>query len=62
MGAIILRFCEPELKPYKRFILVPDVFAVLGGFVVVRGPIFALVPVAILVVLWILAEVKQVLW
>ena len=58
VGAIILRFREPELKrPYKPFILVPAVFAVLSGFVVVRGAIFALVPAAVLVALWILGGV-----
>jgi solute carrier family 7 (L-type amino acid transporter), member 9/15 len=58
VGAIILRFREPELKrPYKPFILIPVVFAVLSGFVVIRGAIFALVPAAVLVALWILGGV-----
>ncbi|KAI1815852.1 amino acid transporter [Poronia punctata] len=55
LGAIILRYREPDLKrPYKPFILVPAVFAVLSGFVLVRGAIFAPVPAAVLVGLWIL--------
>ncbi|KAI0478170.1 amino acid/polyamine transporter I [Xylaria cf. heliscus] len=53
LGAVVLRFREPGLRrPYKPFILVPIVFAVVSGFVVVRGAIFAPLLAAVLVVLW----------
>lgn len=53
LGAIILRFREPELaRPVKPFILVPVVFAVISGFVVVRGAVFAPVQASILVGVW----------
>ncbi|KAH8434469.1 uncharacterized protein LDX57_012114 [Aspergillus melleus] len=55
LGAIVLRFREPELRrPYKPLILVPGVFAVVSGFVVVRGAVFAPLQAIILAVLWIL--------
>ncbi|KAI3318721.1 amino acid transporter [Xylariaceae sp. AK1471] len=58
LGAIILRFREPDLqRPYKPFMLVPAIFAVVSGFVVVRGAIFAPVPAAVLVALWIIGGV-----
>ncbi|KAH8156376.1 hypothetical protein CIB48_g11874 [Xylaria polymorpha] len=53
LGAIVLRFREPGLRrPYKPFVLVPAVFAVVSGFVVVRGAIFAPLLAAVLIVLW----------
>ncbi|KAI0454745.1 amino acid/polyamine transporter I [Xylaria acuta] len=53
LGAIVLRFRKPGLRrPYKPFILVPAVFAVVSGFVVIRGAIFAPLLAAVLVVLW----------
>ncbi|KAI1146330.1 amino acid/polyamine transporter I [Nemania diffusa] len=53
LGAIVLRVREPALRrPYKPFVLVPVVFAVVSGFVVVRGAIFAPMPAAVLIVLW----------
>ena len=55
LGAIILRFKEPDLRrPYKPFILIPVIFAIVSGFVVVRGAVFAPVQAVILVVLWII--------
>ncbi|PLB51988.1 amino acid transporter [Aspergillus steynii IBT 23096] len=55
LGAIILRFREPELRrPYKPFILIPAIFAVVSGFVVVRGAVFASLPAVILIVVWLL--------
>jgi solute carrier family 7 (L-type amino acid transporter), member 9/15 len=55
LGAIILRFREPDLKrPYKPFLLVPLVFAAVSGFVVVRGAIFAPMLALVLVVVWAL--------
>ncbi|ORY17017.1 amino acid transporter [Clohesyomyces aquaticus] len=53
LGSIILRWREPELRrPVKPFILIPIVFAVISGFVVVRGAIFAPVQACILLGIW----------
>lgn len=53
VGAIILRFREPNLqRPYKPFLLVPLVFAAVSGFVVVRGAIFAPMLALVLIVVW----------
>ncbi|KAI1373969.1 amino acid transporter [Hypoxylon crocopeplum] len=55
LGAIVLRFREPQLRrPYKPFILVPVVFAVVSGFVVIRGAFFAPVLALVVIVVWIL--------
>jgi amino acid transporter len=54
VGAIILSFREPDLqRPYKPPILVPAVFALVSGFVVVRGAVFAPIPAAVLLGLWV---------
>lgn len=54
LGAIILRFREPELKrPVKPFILIPVLFALISGFVVVRGAVFAPVQAAVLIAIWV---------
>lgn len=54
LGAIILRWREPELRrPIKPFILIPVLFAIISGFVVVRGAIFAPVQAAVLVGIWV---------
>ncbi|KAI1346849.1 amino acid/polyamine transporter I [Xylaria sp. FL0043] len=54
LGAIVLRVREPGLRrPYRPFVLVPAVFAVVSGFVVVRGAIFAPVLAGVLIILWI---------
>lgn len=53
LGAIILRFKEPNLeRPVKPFILIPILFAVISGFVVIRGAVFAPVQAGILLVIW----------
>lgn len=53
LGAIILRFKEPDLeRPVKPFILIPVLFAVISGFVVVRGAVFAPVQAGILLGIW----------
>jgi solute carrier family 7 (L-type amino acid transporter), member 9/15 len=55
LGAIILRWREPGLKrPIKPFIVIPIIFAIISGFVVVRGAIFAPVQAAVLVGIWVL--------
>lgn len=58
LGAIILRFREPELKrPVKPFILIPILFALVSGFVVVRGAVFAPIQAAILIGIWVAGAV-----
>ncbi|PSN61817.1 hypothetical protein BS50DRAFT_578298 [Corynespora cassiicola Philippines] len=58
LGAIILRWKEPELqRPVKPFILIPILFAVISGFVVIRGAVFAPVQAVILVAIWLLGLV-----
>ncbi len=53
LGAVILRYREPELeRPYKPSIVVPVVFAVVSGFVVARGAVFAPTQAVILGGLW----------
>ncbi|KAF2473687.1 amino acid transporter-like protein [Lindgomyces ingoldianus] len=53
LGAIILRWREPDLhRPVKPFILIPAIFAIISGFVVIRGAIFAPVQASILVGIW----------
>ncbi|KAF2277305.1 solute carrier family 7 protein [Westerdykella ornata] len=52
-GAIILRFREPDLhRPIKPPLVVPVLFALISGFVVVRGALFAPVQAAVLVGVW----------
>ncbi|KAK2054646.1 amino acid transporter [Colletotrichum caudatum] len=54
LGAVVLRVREPKLRrPYKPSVLIPVVFALVSGFVVVRGAIFAPVQALILIVLWV---------
>lgn len=61
LGAIILRFREPELnRPVKPFILIPLLFALISGFVVVRGAVFAPIQAAILLGIWIFGAVFYV--
>ncbi|CAM1500484.1 Fc.00g096460.m01.CDS01 [Cosmosporella sp. VM-42] len=55
LGAVILRYREPGLyRPYKPFVLVPITFAVVSGFVVVRGAVFAPVQSVVLIGVWAL--------
>ena len=58
LGAIILRFREPDLpRPVKPIILIAILFAVISGFVVVRGAVFAPMRAAILVGIWVIGVV-----
>jgi L-type amino acid transporter 9 len=58
VGAIVLRWREPGLRrPYKPFIVIPIIFALVSGFVIVRGATFAPVQALILVLLWVLGLV-----
>jgi L-type amino acid transporter 9 len=53
VGALVLRRREPDLpRPYKTFILVPVIFTLVSGFVVVRGALFAPPQAVILIVVW----------
>lgn len=55
VGAVVLRFREPDLhRPYKPLLAIPIIFALVSGFVVVRGAVFAPVQTMILVALWII--------
>lgn len=54
LGALILRWREPELKrPYRPWVVVPGIFVVVSGFVVLRGAIFAPVQAGSLVGVWV---------
>ncbi|KAH7088844.1 amino acid/polyamine transporter I [Paraphoma chrysanthemicola] len=54
LGAIILRSREPSLaRPVRPFILIPIIFALISGFVVIRGAVFAPIQAAILVAIWL---------
>jgi solute carrier family 7 (L-type amino acid transporter), member 9/15 len=54
VGAIILRFREPDLwRPYRPWILVPAIFTIVSGFVVIRGAAFAPVQTGLLVLIWV---------
>lgn len=53
VGAILLRYREPELdRPYKPSVLIPIIFALVSGFVVVRGAAFAPVQALVLLGVW----------
>lgn len=55
VGAIVLRYREPDLlRPYKPFVLISVTFALVSGFVVVRGAIFAPLQAVILLILWVI--------
>lgn len=58
IGAIILRWREPELnRPHKPFIIIPIIFAAVSGFVIARGATFAPIQALVLVVLWLIGLV-----
>lgn len=53
LGALLLRYREPGLaRPYKPSVILPLVFALVSGFVVLRGAIFAPAQAATLLGLW----------
>ncbi|KAJ0108145.1 hypothetical protein J7T55_007264 [Diaporthe amygdali] len=61
LGAVILRFREPGLKrPYKPLLVIPVIFTLVSGFVLVRGAVFAPVPAIVLVVVWVLGTLFYV--
>ncbi|KKK15191.1 hypothetical protein ARAM_002016 [Aspergillus rambellii] len=54
VGALVLRVREPSLhRPYKPLVIIPVVFALVSGFVVIRGAIFAPLQAAVLAVIWL---------
>lgn len=58
LGAVVLRFRQPKLRrPCKPPIVVPAIFVVVSGFVVVRGAIFAPRLAAIIVGIWLIGLV-----
>ncbi|KAK3393319.1 amino acid/polyamine transporter I [Podospora didyma] len=58
VGAVMLRFREPELhRPYKPTILIPIIFSLVSGFVVARGAVFAPTQAVVLLGLWFLGLV-----
>lgn len=55
LGAVVLRFREPGLhRPYRPLLVIPVIFTLVSGFVLVRGAVFAPVPALVLVVVWVL--------
>ncbi|KAJ4389299.1 hypothetical protein N0V93_006765 [Gnomoniopsis smithogilvyi] len=69
LGACILRFREPGLhRPYKPMLLIPAVFTIVSGFVLVRGAVFAPTQAFVLLVVWVLGSLfyvarrQRVLW
>ncbi|KAL1866971.1 hypothetical protein VTK73DRAFT_4440 [Phialemonium thermophilum] len=53
LGALVLRVREPDLqRPYRPPVVVPTVFALVSGFVVVRGALFAPLQAVVLVFVW----------
>ncbi|KAH7179852.1 amino acid/polyamine transporter I [Fusarium flagelliforme] len=55
LGAIILRYREPDLeRPYKTFSINPIVFVIVSGFVVIRGAIFAPTQAIVIIAIWVL--------
>lgn len=58
LGAIILRWREPGLhRPVKPIIIIPIAFAIVSGFVVIRGAIFSPLQGTVLVVIWLVGVV-----
>lgn len=63
LGAIILRIREPSLpRPVKPFIAIPILFALISGFVVIRGAVFAPIQAAILVGIWVVGVAFYYVW
>jgi L-type amino acid transporter 9 len=62
-GDLILRYREPALhRPYKPSIIFPILFAVVSGFVVLRGAIFAPVQLGVLAGMLVLGVVYYYVW
>jgi amino acid transporter len=49
LGAVILRFRQPDLdRPFKPPIIIPILFSIVSGLVVLRGAVFAPIQLAVL--------------
>lgn len=58
LGAVILRFREPDLdRPYRPWILNHVAFLLVSGFVVARGATFAPFQAVVIISLWALGLV-----
>lgn len=54
IGAILLRYREPHLeRPYKPTVTIPVIFAIVSGFVVLRGAVYAPLQAAVLGGVWV---------
>lgn len=61
LGAVILRFREPDLnRPYKPLLLIPVVFTAVSGFVLARGAVFAPTQALVLIAVWLLGIIFYV--
>lgn len=61
LGAVILRFREPDLaRPYKPLLLIPVVFTAVSGFVLARGAVFASTQALVLIAVWALGIIFYV--
>lgn len=61
LGAVILRFREPDLnRPYKPLMIVPVVFTCVSGFVLARGAVFAPAQAKVLIAVWLLGALFYV--
>lgn len=61
LGAVILRFREPDLaRPYKPLLLIPVVFTAVSGFVLARGAAFAPTQALVLIAVWALGIIFYV--
>lgn len=61
LGAVILRFREPNLRrPYKPMLLIPVVFTAVSGFVLARGAVFAPTQALVLIAVWLLGTLFYV--
>lgn len=62
LGAVLLRFREPGLhRPYKPVVLIPILFTIVSGFVVVRGATFAPKQALIMIAVWVLGVLYYVI-
>lgn len=58
LGAVILRYREPDLhRPYKPLVIIPMIFVLVSGFVVIRGAVFAPQLAAVIIGVWIVGLV-----
>ena len=57
-GDVLLRFRQPDMKrPFKPPIIIPLLFSIVSGLVVIRGAVFAPVQLAVLAAELLVASV-----